>query len=389
MTTQLVEAVWVWRYGTTAQKATYGRFGEGKDTGGFSKDYLQVSGEHGDLMETLLPPGPGNQHRLLLHSPGGIAESGFVSHSVDRAHLAWETNRPPAAWRMTKKPSPGGPATIPGYPDRTNFTDALRELALFDAKNIKAYLVAVKLAGEGANLHLRAYLEDEPADLRFADISHLPAPVAALFAGFTANRGCVSGHFTRADSLYFDADRNHAAWSDSPPPVRLAPAGDDAVAEQLDVDPAEVAALEAQAAAGDFSAPDGTAVTKTRGSGQKVFADAVKANYGYRCALTGISTADFLVASHIVPWAEDKEIRLDPSNGICLSTLVDRAFDTGYLQIDADCVGHVDWVKVGKDDELRVALKPVDGKKLTMPQAAPPKGEYLRRRLQGLKDPKP
>ena len=53
--------------------------------------------------------------------------------------------------------------------------------------------------------------------------------------------------------------------------------------------------------------------------GHKVFADQVKLNYGYKCAITGITTKDFLVSSHIVPWSENKEYRLDPQNGICLS----------------------------------------------------------------------
>ena len=34
-----------------------------------------------------------------------------------------------------------------------------------------------------------------------------------------------------------------------------------------------------------------------------------------------------LVASHIIPWSENKEERLNPTNGICLSSLYDKAFD--------------------------------------------------------------
>lgn len=384
MTAGSVEAVWAWLYGTAARKATYGRFSETSETGGFSKDYLQVSGAPASLMENLFPPGPSNQHWLLLYSPGGVAERGFVSHSADRTHLAWEINRPPAAWRMGKSPKPPGPATIPGNPSRSNFTDALKELSAYAASGVKAYLVAVKLAGVDTGLHLRAYLENEPEALQFADVSQLPEEIRALLDALGTSRACVAKQFVLDDHLYFDPARNHDAWAVGAPPPSAPPAAtEDAAAESLEVDDDELAALARQAATGDFSAPDVPITSKSRGSQQRVFANAVKENYGYRCALTGISTPEFLVASHIVPWAEDKMIRLDPANGICLSTLVDRAFDTGHLMIDVDYVAHVDQAKVGNDEELRAALQCADGKHLDLPALAPPKQEYLERRLAG------
>ena len=107
----------------------------------------------------------------------------------------------------------------------------------------------------------------------------------------------------------------------------------------------------------------------------------VKPNYGWKCALTGIATREFLVASHIVPWSDDESIRLDPANGICLSTFVDRAFDTGYLAIHEDYCAQINWSRVGADQTLREALAPYDGQKLTLPATAPPNPEFLRRRL--------
>ncbi|CAI8825751.1 putative restriction endonuclease [Priestia megaterium] len=67
--------------------------------------------------------------------------------------------------------------------------------------------------------------------------------------------------------------------------------------------------------------------------GHKVFANQVKLNYEYECAITGIKLREFLVVSHIIPWSKSKKDRLDPQNGICLSTLVDKVFDKGYLTI--------------------------------------------------------
>jgi predicted restriction endonuclease len=80
-----------------------------------------------------------------------------------------------------------------------------------------------------------------------------------------------------------------------------------------------------------------------------------KANYGNRCAITGITTRSFLIAAHVVPWSEDQSIRLDPSNGICLSLLVDRAFENGCLEIEDDYTIRIDWGRVGGDSELRRA----------------------------------
>ena len=60
-------------------------------------------------------------------------------------------------------------------------------------------------------------------------------------------------------------------------------------------------------------------------------------NYEERCAITGISIPDLLVASHIIPWADSTPTqKLNPENGICLSALYDRAFDRGLITISPD-----------------------------------------------------
>lgn len=384
MTFRQVEAVWIWLYGTAAQKATYGRFNENGKTGGFSKDYLQVPKDPGTLLKAFFPPGEDNKHWLHLRSPGGIVERGFVSHSGGRAHLAWERGRPPTAWRMDRRPSAIGPNTIPGNPLRTNIADALRELNGFGASGIAGYLVAVKVFGEKADLHLRVYLDAEPDSLAFADVGSLPQEVRPLLNELDERHACTFASFDESASLYFDSASNHDAWSKSPSPSSGSPISDDAAAEGLPADEDEVALLEQQLADGDYSAPDVVVTSRSRGSQQRAFANAVKKNYGYRCAVTGISSVEFLVASHIVPWAVDQSIRLDPGNGICLSTLVDRAFDAGFITIDANCIAHVHQEKIGEDDALRSALKDVDGKQLASPTNAPPRKEHLKRRLDGL-----
>ena len=67
---------------------------------------------------------------------------------------------------------------------------------------------------------------------------------------------------------------------------------------------------------------------------QNVFRQIILANYDGKCGLTGIDIPELLVASHIIPWKDDKKNRLNPENGICLSSLYDDAFDKGLISFD-------------------------------------------------------
>ena len=69
---------------------------------------------------------------------------------------------------------------------------------------------------------------------------------------------------------------------------------------------------------------------------QAFFRKAVLASYEGRCCVTGLSAQRLLVASHIVPWADDLKNRLNPRNGLCLSSLHDKAFDAGLMTLSAD-----------------------------------------------------
>lgn len=66
---------------------------------------------------------------------------------------------------------------------------------------------------------------------------------------------------------------------------------------------------------------------------QYFFRKTVLASYNNRCCVTGISEPRLLVASHIMPWAIDKENRMNPRNGLCLNVLHDKAFDLGLITI--------------------------------------------------------
>lgn len=67
---------------------------------------------------------------------------------------------------------------------------------------------------------------------------------------------------------------------------------------------------------------------------QRFFRNAVLSSYDYRCALSGIEIQDLLNASHIIPWSQSESRRADPTNGICLNVLYDRAFDRHLITFD-------------------------------------------------------
>ncbi len=75
-------------------------------------------------------------------------------------------------------------------------------------------------------------------------------------------------------------------------------------------------------------------VMKTR-IGQYFFRLSVLSSYGNRCCVTGLSKPELLIASHIKPWkfSDERTERTNPSNGLCLNSLHDKAFDRGLITI--------------------------------------------------------
>jgi len=55
------------------------------------------------------------------------------------------------------------------------------------------------------------------------------------------------------------------------------------------------------------------------------------------CRVTGTSEPNFLIASHIKPWAKSaNQERLDGNNGLMLAPHIDRLFDRGYISFEDD-----------------------------------------------------
>jgi len=119
-------------------------------------------------------------------------------------------------------------------------------------------------------------------------------------------------------------------------------------------------------------------LVKTRVN-QSVFRQIIMSTYSSKCAISGIDISDLLVASHIIPWSENKEERLNPSNGICLSSLYDKAFDKGLIGIRKDyTVILSDKVKIkSQNDYYYRFFRFIKDKKIRMPERYFPKTEFL------------
>lgn len=106
--------------------------------------------------------------------------------------------------------------------------------------------------------------------------------------------------------------------------------------------------------------------------GQGYFRNQLFEKFNSRCAVTGSSLQEVLIASHIVPWSESTETqRLDVNNGLLLSPLYDALFDkhlisfseTGRLLVGQrvkDCARELNIAvdaSIDIDPEMEVYLK--------------------------------
>jgi len=126
----------------------------------------------------------------------------------------------------------------------------------------------------------------------------------------------------------------------------------------------------------NYYASDNETTSKAR-SKQAAFSNEVKTNYNDRCAICNISNRDFLIGSHIIPWSERKDIRLDPANGLCLCSLHDKAFDKGYITLNDDYSIYIS-PHVDNDPVLNELLSPYSSLKIRLPKQDKPKKEYLK-----------
>lgn len=112
---------------------------------------------------------------------------------------------------------------------------------------------------------------------------------------------------------------------------------------------------------------------------QNVFRKIILSNYDWKCALSGIDIPELLVASHIKPWAVCEQERLNPENGICLSSLYDDCFDKGLIGFDSDYKVVMSRRITENCDKNYFAnyFEPIRNRKLILPEEHKPNQSFL------------
>lgn len=111
---------------------------------------------------------------------------------------------------------------------------------------------------------------------------------------------------------------------------------------------------------------------------QDFFRRAVFAEYENACCITGMKVPELLVASHIKPWSIDEQNRTNPTNGLCLNALHDKAFDKGLITVlpnfTIQVSKHLDGLK---DDVINTYFKAYHKASIHKPHKFVPEKQFL------------
>lgn len=128
---------------------------------------------------------------------------------------------------------------------------------------------------------------------------------------------------------------------------------------------------------GIFTGETREVLTRVR-IGQQFFRRSVLASFGNRCCMSDLSEQRLLVASHIKPWTVDKGNRLNPRNGLCLSSIHDKAFDAGLITLDENLCVVLSQPLLKNTERIVVdAFHSIDGKRIRRPERFVPDEHFL------------
>lgn len=128
----------------------------------------------------------------------------------------------------------------------------------------------------------------------------------------------------------------------------------------------------------DLPVGEDRVVRATTRIGQRFFRAAVMSAYNEQCCITGLAIPRLLIASHIVPWHLDTANRTNPQNGLLLSALHDRAFDTGLITINDDMTVRVSREHPASAGEFFTdAIGHYEGRPISLPEKFAPDRDLL------------
>ena len=181
----------------------------------------------------------------------------------------------------------------------------------------------------------------------------------------TGRRG-LKGASTTDRAMWNEMQNDWEAFAIESERAITAAQSDDELADQPPQDDADLPAGE-----------DRTVITTAR-VGQRFFRNAILSAYNERCCITGLSIPTLLVASHIVPWRHDKTNRVNPRNGLLLSALHDKAFDSGLITIADDLTVRVSSQYTRSPDPyFTQSIQHYHGHQIHLPEKFTPNPDFL------------
>lgn len=122
-----------------------------------------------------------------------------------------------------------------------------------------------------------------------------------------------------------------------------------------------------------------TVAETTRRNGQAAIRKLTLKAYGNQCAMCDVREKSLLVASHIIPWSDDKTNRGILSNVICLCSLHDRLFEKYFVGVRKDyrILFSRKFRTIIRNSEALESFGKTTLSKLRLPRGNRPKLEFL------------
>lgn len=113
--------------------------------------------------------------------------------------------------------------------------------------------------------------------------------------------------------------------------------------------------------------------------GQSFFRKVILISYHQRCCICELPVPDMLIASHIIPWRDANQHRLNPHNGLCLCVMHDRGFDRGFMTIgkDYELIVGSELYQYLPNQAVELYFKSYHGKPIQLPDKFIPQQELL------------
>jgi putative restriction endonuclease len=113
--------------------------------------------------------------------------------------------------------------------------------------------------------------------------------------------------------------------------------------------------------------------------GQSFFRKTILASYRETCCVCGLPISLLLIASHIIPWEEREDLRLNPHNGLCLCAIHDKAFDKGLMSIRGNYHVEVSPTisRYMPQEALQSNFERYNRERITLPDKFLPNGDFL------------